>query len=110
MIEKTVADIEAKIKAAGTITDQEREELLFLVTALRSEMTELCKTDAEGAESIAGFARVSTHEATRENRDPELMKHSVEGLSSSVGGFEASHPKLVEVVNRIAHILSNMGI
>jgi hypothetical protein len=32
------------------------------------------------------------------------------GLQSSAEGFEKSHPKLVEIVNRISSTLSNLGI
>jgi hypothetical protein len=32
------------------------------------------------------------------------------GLSASVEGFEKSHPKLVEIVNRICTALSGLGI
>jgi len=35
---------------------------------------------------------------------------SLEGLSSSVEGFEKSHPKLVQIVNAISNTLSNLGI
>jgi len=34
----------------------------------------------------------------------------VEGLASSVRGFEVSHPRLVQIVDRLALALSNMGI
>ena len=35
---------------------------------------------------------------------------SLEGLTSSVEGFEATHPRLVQIVNSISTILANMGI
>jgi hypothetical protein len=38
------------------------------------------------------------------------MELSLKGLSSSVEGFEKSHPQLVQVVNRICTTLSNLGI
>ena len=68
------------------------------------------KTQQEQAQSIAGFAEVSTHEATRTEQDPELLKLSLEGLGSSVRGFEESHPRLVQIVNSISSTLSNLGI
>ena len=70
----------------------------------------LSKTNQEQAQSIAGFAQVSAHEATREEKNPKSLKHSILGLESSVHDLEQSHPQLVGVVNRIATMLSNMGI
>jgi hypothetical protein len=52
----------------------------------------------------------STHEATRKQKNPNLLKLSIDGLSVSVKEFEVSHPKLVEQVNNIANMLANMGI
>ena len=39
-----------------------------------------------------------------------LLKLSLEGLSSSVEEFEKTHPKLVGVVNAISKLLSDVGI
>ena len=76
----------------------------------KSEVGALEKTHDEQAESIAGFAQLSAHEATRANQNPESLQHSVQGLRSSVDGFEKSHPKLVQIVNAISNTLSNLGI
>ena len=65
---------------------------------------------AEDAASIASFTEASVHEATREQKKPEQTAAALTGLTSSVHGFEASHPRLVEIVDRIAVTLSNMGI
>jgi hypothetical protein len=110
MIEQTIKSIEEKVRKTRSMTDQRRTELLKLLSLLKSEVEDLSKTHAEHAESIAGFTRVSAHEAMREKKNTQLLKLSTKGLSSSVEGFESSHPKLVEIVNAISHILSNMGI
>ena len=81
-----------------------------MLADLKAEVASLSKSDAEQARSIAGFTDVSTHEATRERKQPQLLDASLAGLKSSVNGFEQSHPKLVEAVNRIATALSNLGI
>jgi hypothetical protein len=70
----------------------------------------LSKTHEEQAQSIAGFAEISTHEAIRSEQNPRLLKLSLEGLSSSVDELEKSHPRLVQIVNAISHTLSNLGI
>ena len=90
--------------------DQNRTELLGLLATLKAEVSELSVTDADKAQSIAGFTAVSTHEAMREQKNQELADLSLKGLSSSVQGFEESHPKLVQVVNSICTTLSNLGI
>jgi hypothetical protein len=84
--------------------------LLGLLATLKSEVAGLSDTHQDQAQSIAGFTAVSAHEATRDERDPELMQLSLKGLSHSVGGFEESHPKLVQAVNSICTTLSNLGI
>jgi Mg2+ and Co2+ transporter CorA len=110
MIEDTVSKIEAKIQGADAINDDRRRELLQLLGTLKSEIAGLSQTHGEQAQSIAGFTELSTHEATRSEQNPELLKLSLEGLSSSVEGFEKSHPRLVQIVNAISNTLSNLGI
>src|SRR5262245_15927650 len=102
MINDTLAKIEARLRSAESVPDDRRQELLALVTTLRSEIDQLSKTDREQAESIAGFTQVSTHEATRSEPNPDLVKASLEGLTGSVAGFEKSHPRLVQIVNGIS--------
>jgi peptidoglycan hydrolase-like protein with peptidoglycan-binding domain len=110
MIEDTLAKIEARLDGAEVLTDEKRGELQALLNKLRAEIGGLSRTHAEQAESIAGYTELSTREATRAKQNPRLLKHSLEGLSSSVEEFEKSHPKLVEVVNSISQMLSNVGI
>ena len=110
MIEDTIGKIEAKIKNADTVKEDRRRELLQLLGTLKSEVAELSKTHGEQAESIAGFAELSTHEATRSEQNPQLLKLSLKGLNSSVEELERSHPHLVRIVNAISNTLSNLGI
>ena len=110
MIRDTLSKIEARLQHAGALNDETRRELTTLVSTLKTEITELSKTNADQAQSIAGFAGTSTHEATREEKNPELLEHSLKGLAASVDGFEQSHPQLVQIVNRICTALSNLGI
>ncbi|MCK5594621.1 DUF4404 family protein [bacterium] len=110
MIKRTISEIKDRIQRAGSIKEESKSKLLGLLSTLKCEIEELSKTKAEHAKSIAGFTDISTYEATREDRNPELLKLSIEGLSSSVKGFETSHPKLSEIVNSICLTLSNLGI
>jgi len=110
MIEDTIGKIEAKIQGADAIKEDRRRELIQLLGTLKSEVAALSKTHEEQAQSIAGFAELSTHEATRTERNPQLLKLSLQGLSSSVTQLEKSHPRLVQIVNAISNTLSNLGI
>ena len=106
----TISKIEERIRGAGALKEESRAELLDLLGQLKSQIGALSKTNQEQAQSIAGFTQVSTHEATREEKNAKSLKHSILGLESSVHDLEQSHPQLVAVVNRLATMLSNMGI
>ena len=110
MIEDTIGKIEARIRAGESINPERKKELLQLLGTLKSEMAALARTHGEQAQSIASFTEVSTHEATRAQQNPQLLKLSLEGLTGSVEGFEKSHPRLVQIVNGISNTLSNLGI
>ena len=110
MINETIAKIEERLKNAGSLSPEQRAELLRLLTTLKAEMGDLSTDEPDKAQSIAGFTAVSAHEATREQKNPELVDLSLKGLAQSVHGFEDSHPKLVQVVNSICNTLSNLGI
>ena len=110
MINETIKELEQKIKQSSSISEQNQKELIALLAELKSEIVELAKTKKEAAESIAGFTKLSTHEATRLHKNPKLLELSLKGLTASVAGFEVSHPKLVQWVNSICVMLAKMGI
>ena len=110
MIDDTVRKIEARIENAAALKSDHKTEMLALLATLKSEIAVISHTHSEEAQSIAGFTEISTHEATRLQKNPALLKLSIEGLSSSARGFEQSHPKLVEIVNAICVTLSSLGI
>jgi DNA-directed RNA polymerase sigma subunit (sigma70/sigma32) len=109
MIHDTISKIENRL-AQSAVKDESKAELAELLGTLKAEVAELSKTNTEAAQSIAGFTQVSAHEATREEPNPALLEHSLSGLSASVEGFEKSHPRLVDIVNRLCTTLSNLGI
>lgn len=110
MIENTISEIEARISGAESISPERRQELLQLLATLKTEVAELSKTHGEQADSIAGFAQLSTHEAMRSEQNPQLRELSIKGLRSSVEDLEQSHPRLTQIVNRISKTLSDLGI
>lgn len=110
MIQETIEKLETTVQDANAIKNENKAELLALLSKLKAEVGELAKTHADEANSIAGFAAVSTHEATRAEPDPKLVELSVSGLSHSVQQLEQTHPRLVQLVNSICNALSNLGI
>lgn len=110
MLQHTIGQIEERLRKTISLNEENRSELLKLISTLKVEITDLSKTHDEQAESITRFAALSTHEATRQEKDPKLLNLSIEGLSSSVRDFESSHPTLVNAVNDICSMLSNLGI
>ena len=110
MIQDQIDKIEAKLRDSANMSDETRDELLALLATLKSEIATLSETHDEDAASIARFADLSAHVATRSERRPGLSEAAKSGLTASVEGFETSHPDLVATVNRLAVILSNMGI
>ncbi|HKQ36861.1 MAG TPA: DUF4404 family protein [Verrucomicrobiae bacterium] len=110
MIRDTITKIESKLHESSAVGPQSRQELLELLAQLKSEIGTLAQSDARQAEVIAGHTESSTSEAIRSEKDPQSLERSINELSASVEGFESSHPQLVQVVNRIATTLSNLGI
>jgi len=110
MIQETISKIEARVKEAQSLNDEKKRELLKLLSTLKTEVSEISKTHPEHIQSITGFAEVSIHEAIREEKNPQLVKLSLQGLATSAEGFESSHPKLVGIVNSLCLTLSNIGI
>ena len=110
MIEDRIQRIEARLQESGSIPEETKAELLKLLAALRQEVGTLDRSHEEDARSIERFVDASAHEVTRAEKRPKLVDAALNGLTASVEEFEASHPKLAEVVNQIAVRLSNMGI
>ncbi len=110
MAEETITQIEDRIKRTQSLNDERKKELLDLLSTLRTEISRLSETNAEDAQSITGFTGVSIHEAVRREKNPQLLRLSLRGLSASVERFEGSHPGLVGIVGSICNTLSNIGI
>jgi hypothetical protein len=110
MIEERLQKIEAQLNKADNLSTETRAELLSLITDLRAEISALPESLNEDAHSITRFVDASTHEATRSEKKPLLLGAALSGITTSVEEFEVSHPRLAETLNRIAVILSNMGM
>jgi hypothetical protein len=87
-----------------------KAELDRVLSKLHEEVGRLERTHADDAKTIAGFAELSAHEATRATPRPEVRELALRGLQRSVRDLENSHPQLVEVVGALSSILSNLGL
>lgn len=110
MVHETISRIENQLSANESLNAEKKQELLSLVRELKKEVSVLAETHSEDARSIAGFTETSVHEAIRKERNPELLSHSLDGMSLSVRRFEVSHPRLVGLINSIGQTLWKIGI
>ncbi len=110
MPQETIVSIKETIERADKIPVEKKEKLLNLVEQLEKEMDGLPAKDGESARSIARAAQTSARRATGEDEESHRLPESLDELSETVTRFEASHPGLVAVVNRIADALSDIGI
>ena len=107
---KSLHNIEQRIHENPNIDQVTKAELLRLLTTLKSEIATLEHTHVEHAESVVGLAERSVHEATRQPKDPQRADSALQELAESVAELEVSHPQLVNAVNAISVLLSNIGI
>src|SRR4051812_23206640 len=107
MIQDRIAKIEAALADAADLPPAARAELLALLAELKTEVSGLEAAHGDQARSIARSADAAFSLASRpaEADAPAAL----DDLRASVAGFEASHPRLVQVVDRISLTLSNMG-
>lgn len=109
MLDDTLKKIESII-ANSRMVEERKTELQELMGDLKGELGELAGTHESQAQSIAGFAKLSSHEATKEPVQEDLVKLSMTGLKMSAEGFEATHPQLARTINAICIALSKAGI
>ena len=109
MLDDTLKKIETII-ANSRMVDERKEELQDLMGDLKGELGTLADTHEPQAQSIAGFAKLSSHEATKETVSEDLVNLSMTGLKMSAEEFEATHPRLARTINAICIALSKAGI
>jgi hypothetical protein len=101
MIEETITKLEERLKSSGTLPAASRDELLQLLGTLKQEVSELAKTQGGRAEPIIGYSGASSRSATEPVNDQ---------LRNFVASVETSHPKTVQILNRITEIMADLGI
>jgi hypothetical protein len=110
MISERLARLEASLRNNASIPEATRQELLELVAGLKAEVVPLGDTHGETAHEIAGKAEAAVQASVSQDAMPAQTAQAVEGLAASVREFEATHPRLVEIVDQLALTLSNLGI
>ena len=100
MIEKTIGEIEAKIRSADSVSDERKRELLQLLGTLKSEVGKLSKTHDEHAQSIAGFANVAER---IEPRKHVAFRHPVSYKDANffVNRGDATSADVLELVRQV---------
>jgi len=108
MIQDRIAKIEATLAGAPDLSPAIRQELLTLLDELKTEVATIQPSHEAQALSIAASADAAF--ASAANAEDDGTPAALKDLRATVEEFEASHPQLVSVVERIAVTLSNMGI
>lgn len=97
MILKHIEQLEARIRNSDGISPEQQAELLTLLQAMKTEAASVpVAAERPGLAPIDG--------------DERPVEDVVEDVRKSVEQFEASHPRLTQLTNQIAVVLSNMGI
>ena len=101
MVEDRIRNIEARVQSSASLPEPAKAELLELITALRAELQGVNKDHLDRAESATGSGEVP---------HGETIEDALGGLTGTVTELEAMHPRLSDLVNRLAVALSSMGI
>lgn len=91
---KRIEQIESRVSQSTSLSAEDKAALLQDLATLKAE--------------AAAFPQPEGNEPALAPEEP--LAPAVRELTSSVQGLEASHPRATELVNRIAVVLSNMGI
>ena len=110
MISERLAKIEDTILNARNVPEATRKELLGLVAGLKAEVMPLTDSHGETAEASAGSVEPSAISTDGRGEARDKAAQVMAELADSVHAFEATHPRLVELVDQLALTLSNMGI
>jgi hypothetical protein len=78
----TLVQLEARLQETHGLNPRQKEELLHLISDLKQEIAGLSKTHEEHAHSIARFTDISAHEATRRQKNQDLLRIAMAGLST----------------------------
>ncbi|MDD5697441.1 MAG: DUF4404 family protein [Victivallaceae bacterium] len=107
---KKIEAIEKEIRETSQLDARIKEDLLDLMCSLKTELSDLNKIRPDTAQDIADKTQVSTKQLLASGGEPAEFRENIAGLRGTVEEFEASHPKLVGIINHLCMMLSDLGI
>src|SRR5689334_17957055 len=102
MIEETIRQMETRLGASTNLAPETRAELLSLLAKLREEARQLPTRPAVPAPAPGA-------DFSGEVSEVKSLQGDVNHLRNSVEEFEDTHPRVTQLVNHIANILSGLG-
>jgi hypothetical protein len=102
--------LEVRIQESHDLNPQQKEELFHLLAELKEAMADVSTTGEAHADSRTSVPDIAAPEASREEPPQHPLRMAMADVATSVEAFEASHPALVDLVNKISTLLANMGI
>jgi hypothetical protein len=99
MVEDRIRNIESRVQSSTNLPDPAKAELLDLLAAMRAELQGVQKEHLDRAQ-----------ESAPPPPHGESLDDALGGITSTVTELEATHPRLAELLNRLAVALANMGI
>ena len=99
MPKRTIDEIKQTIRSLDQISETRKIELSNMLDELSKELSSV---EPEQARNIAD----SACDAVNSDKEPDVL----DKFSKSVSEFETEHPKLVDTVNRLCIMLSDIGI
>ena len=102
MIDELLKELRTAVDGAGGLSESAKAELLSHVGAMEACAATSGSSDDSGSPAGAGDSGTTG--------EKHALSQPLEGLVTSIEGFEASHPAITALVNRIATTLGNMGI
>lgn len=98
------------MERAENLEGSVRDELLAATRDMAHALEPVYESGPEQARSVAQFAEVAGHEATKASPDPGLLDVALQGLNRAALPVEEREPGLAEIVGRFAQMLANLGI
>src|SRR5512133_2929110 len=110
MSEQHIEKSKATVEAADHIPAEKKAELLQSLAKLKPAIAKVSQIHEEDGQSIARLLEASTQEANRKEKRAGALKKILDELKEVIEKFEASPPKLVELVGEYSTRLANMGL
>ena len=105
-----VAELSRLVRATGHLDQNVRQELARLLEELGSSLAQGKETAAAQTSTLLAAAETSVQLALHPKPDRTLLSRSTERLHDAARGLQQPNAAVLEVVSRIATVLSEIGI